>query len=70
MKIYNGLFFFSFPAASNETFLQKINSVHKDNEYYEVPHKKELAFIIKHYAGKVKYQVRQILSEIFIFSPR
>lgn len=46
----------SFPAATNETFLQKINTVHKDNMYYEVPYKKELAFIIKHYAGKVKYQ--------------
>ncbi|KAK8748447.1 hypothetical protein OTU49_016152 [Cherax quadricarinatus] len=47
----------SFPAATNETFLQKINTVHKDNKYYEIPHKKESAFIIKHYAGKVKYQV-------------
>lgn len=58
----------SFPAATNETFLQKINSVHKDNEYYEVPHKKELAFIIRHYAGKVKYQVRlKFLNEYSIF---
>ncbi|XP_050731320.1 unconventional myosin-IXa-like isoform X3 [Eriocheir sinensis] len=47
----------SFPQATNEAFLQKINSTHKDNEYYEVPHKKESAFIIRHYAGKVKYQV-------------
>ncbi|XP_069162401.1 unconventional myosin-IXb isoform X4 [Procambarus clarkii] len=47
----------SFPAATNETFLQKINTVHKDNKYYEIPHKRESAFIIKHYAGKVKYQV-------------
>ncbi|XP_042236083.1 unconventional myosin-IXb-like isoform X2 [Homarus americanus] len=47
----------SFPAVTNETFLQKINTVHKDNKYYEIPHKRESAFIIKHYAGKVKYQV-------------
>ncbi|CAL4061590.1 unnamed protein product, partial [Meganyctiphanes norvegica] len=47
----------SFPAASNETFLQKINSVHKDNQYYEIPQRREAAFIIKHYAGRVKYQV-------------
>ncbi|XP_071524555.1 unconventional myosin-IXb-like isoform X2 [Panulirus ornatus] len=47
----------SFPAATNETFLQKINTVHKDNVYYEIPHKREAAFMIKHYAGKVKYQV-------------
>ncbi|KAK4304536.1 hypothetical protein Pmani_023513 [Petrolisthes manimaculis] len=47
----------SFPAATNETFLQKINTVHKDNKYYEIPYKRESAFIIRHYAGKVKYQI-------------
>ncbi|RXG68939.1 Unconventional myosin-IXa [Armadillidium vulgare] len=50
----------SFPGATNETFLQKINTVHKNNEYYEIPQKRESAFIIKHYAGKVKYQVEDI----------
>ena len=47
----------SFPGATNETFLQKINSVHKDNPFYEIPQKRETAFIIHHYAGPVKYQV-------------
>jgi myosin-9 len=37
--------------------LQKLNTFLKSNEYYEVPHKKEDAFIIAHYAGKVKYQI-------------
>lgn len=45
----------SFPGATNETLLQKFNSVNKENEYYEVPQKREAAFIIRHYAGKVKY---------------
>ncbi|KAK4018446.1 putative Myosin-IXa [Daphnia magna] len=46
----------NFPGATNETLLQKFNSVNKDNEYYEVPQKREAAFIVRHYAGKVKYQ--------------
>lgn len=47
---------YSFPGATNETLLQKFNSVNKENEYYEVPQKREAAFIVRHYAGKVKYQ--------------
>ena len=50
-------FFSSFPGATNETLLQKFNSVQKENPFYEKPQRKENAFIIKHYAGKVKYQV-------------
>ena len=58
---FNPLFYIfsflsSFPGATNETLLQKFNSVNKDNEYYEVPQKREAAFIVRHYAGKVKYQ--------------
>lgn len=52
------LILFSFPGATNETLLQKFNSCHKENnQFYEKPQRKENAFIIKHYAGKVKYQV-------------
>ncbi|XP_076251183.1 unconventional myosin-IXb-like isoform X1 [Rhynchophorus ferrugineus] len=47
----------NFPGATNETLLQKFNSVHKDNKFYKKPQKKEGAFIVEHYAGKVKYQV-------------
>jgi len=48
---------FSFPGSSSETLLQKFNSVHKDNKFYEMPQRKESAFIVRHYAGRVKYQV-------------
>lgn len=51
------LFGSSFPGATNETLLQKFNTVHKDNKFYKKPQKKEFAFIVEHYAGKVKYQV-------------
>lgn len=34
--------------------------MHKDSKFYEKPQKKENAFIIKHYAGKVKYQVAEM----------
>ncbi|KAI5651615.1 myosin head (motor domain) domain-containing protein [Phthorimaea operculella] len=47
----------NFPWATNETLLQKFNSVHEDNQFYEKPARREAAFIVKHYAGKVKYQV-------------
>ncbi len=30
--------------------------MNKENEYYEVPQKREAAFIVRHYAGRVKYQ--------------
>ncbi|KAG8294455.1 Unconventional myosin-IXb [Homalodisca vitripennis] len=50
----------NFPGASNETLLQKFNLVHKDNAFYEMPHKREPAFIVRHYAGRVKYQVAEM----------
>ncbi|XP_031335127.1 unconventional myosin-IXa-like isoform X2 [Photinus pyralis] len=50
----------NFPGASNETLLQKFNSVHKDNNWYQKPQKREAAFIVVHYAGKVKYQVTEM----------
>jgi Myosin head (motor domain) len=49
----------SFPGATHETLLQKFNTVHKDNKFYEVPQRREAAFIVQHYAGKVKYQVQE-----------
>lgn len=52
------MFSFSFPGSSCETLLQKFNSVHKDNKFYEMPQRKENAFIVRHYAGIVKYQVK------------
>ncbi|XP_077291257.1 unconventional myosin-IXa-like isoform X3 [Arctopsyche grandis] len=50
----------NFPGATNETLLQKFNTVHKENIFYEKPQRREPAFIVKHYAGKVKYQVTEM----------
>ncbi|XP_055956290.1 unconventional myosin-IXa isoform X3 [Patella vulgata] len=48
----------NFPGATNETLLSKFTHVHKDNVYYNVPTLRESAFVIMHYAGKVKYQTK------------
>ncbi|KAJ1362932.1 hypothetical protein KIN20_022659 [Parelaphostrongylus tenuis] len=42
---------------TDESMLAKLNQFLKTNEYYETPQRKEPAFIIAHYAGKVKYQI-------------
>uniref|UniRef100_A0A914XBB0 Unconventional myosin-IXb n=2 Tax=Plectus sambesii TaxID=2011161 RepID=A0A914XBB0_9BILA len=42
---------------TDESMLEKLNQFLKTNEYYEIPQKREFAFIIAHYAGKVKYQI-------------
>ena len=42
---------------TDQSMLDKLNQFLRSNEYYEVPHKREAAFIIAHYAGKVKYQI-------------
>lgn len=57
----------SFPGATNETLLQKFNSVHKENNFYEIPQRREAAFIVRHYAGKVKYQVNLYLMYLIHF---
>ncbi|XP_052828155.1 unconventional myosin-IXAa isoform X6 [Octopus bimaculoides] len=56
----NGLFCLldeecNFPGASNDTLLSKFNRHHKGKPYYEVPQLREGAFVVVHYAGKVKY---------------
>ncbi|XP_064475014.1 unconventional myosin-IXa-like isoform X2 [Ornithodoros turicata] len=48
----------NFSGATNAMLLQKFQNQHKTNQFYEVPQKRENAFLIKHYAGKVKYQIR------------
>lgn len=49
---------FSFPQATNQTLLDKFKHQHEENSYIEFPAVMEPAFIIKHYAGKVKYGVK------------
>ena len=58
---------FSFPGATNDTLLAKFHRQHVDNEYYEKPQLKENAFIVVHYAGKIKYQVQVHKALVFCF---
>lgn len=30
--------------------------MHKENQFYEAPQRREAAFVVRHYAGAVKYQ--------------
>lgn len=72
VRKYNYDLYFSFPGATNKTLLTKFSYHHKNATYYQVPQLKEEAFMIVHYAGKVKYQIEdfrekngdQIRSEI------
>uniref|UniRef100_A0A3Q3QU98 Myosin IXA n=1 Tax=Monopterus albus TaxID=43700 RepID=A0A3Q3QU98_MONAL len=47
-----------FPQATNQTLLDKFKRQHEGNSYIEFPAVMEPAFIIRHYAGKVKYGVK------------
>uniref|UniRef100_A0A673D124 Myosin IXAa n=1 Tax=Sphaeramia orbicularis TaxID=375764 RepID=A0A673D124_9TELE len=47
-----------FPHATNQTLLDKFKRQHEGNSYIEFPAVMEPAFIIRHYAGKVKYGVK------------
>ncbi|XP_076443388.1 unconventional myosin-IXb-like isoform X3 [Babylonia areolata] len=62
-KLHSGLFYLldeecNFPGATNDTLLSKFTHNHRGNPYYQVPQLKEGAFNIVHYAGKVKYCVK------------
>ncbi|XP_066134069.1 unconventional myosin-IXa isoform X2 [Saccopteryx bilineata] len=48
----------NFPQATNQTLLDKFKHQHEENTYIEFPAVMEPAFTIKHYAGKVKYGVK------------
>ncbi|XP_052098600.1 unconventional myosin-IXa-like isoform X7 [Mytilus californianus] len=48
----------NFPGATNTSLLTKFNHHNKSYTYYQVPQLKEEAFFIVHYAGKVKYQIK------------
>ncbi|KAM6426665.1 unconventional myosin-IXa isoform 3-T3 [Liasis olivaceus] len=48
----------NFPQATNQTLLDKFKRQHEGNLYIEFPTVMEPAFIIKQYAGKVKYGVK------------
>jgi myosin-7 len=44
-----------FPKGTDESFLKKINEAHNKHKNYEMPRRKGINFIIKHYAGDVHY---------------
>lgn len=63
----------SFPHATDETLLAKFKQQHQGNKYFVPTAVMEPAFVIQHFAGKVKYQVKvRIIKDCFFitFVPR
>ncbi|KAL2076592.1 hypothetical protein ACEWY4_027811 [Coilia grayii] len=54
-----------FPQATDHTFLQKCHYHHGNNELYSRPKMPQPEFTIKHYAGRVTYQVQKFLDKNF-----
>uniref|UniRef100_A0A8D0PHI0 Myosin IXB n=1 Tax=Sus scrofa TaxID=9823 RepID=A0A8D0PHI0_PIG len=48
----------NFPHATSQTLLAKFKQQHEDNRYFLGTPVMEPAFIIQHFAGKVKYQIK------------
>ena len=48
----------SFPHATSQTLLAKFKQQHEDNRFFLGTPVMEPAFIIQHFAGKVKYQIK------------
>ncbi|XP_029361674.1 unconventional myosin-XV [Echeneis naucrates] len=55
----------SFPQATDHTFLQKCHYHHGNNPLYARPKMPLPEFTLKHYAGKVNYQVNKFLDKNF-----
>ncbi|XP_072916951.1 unconventional myosin-XV [Hemitrygon akajei] len=53
----------SFPQATDHTFLQKCHYHHDNNPLYSKPKMPLPEFTIKHYAGKVTYQVQKFVEK-------
>ncbi|XP_008290678.1 unconventional myosin-XV [Stegastes partitus] len=54
-----------FPQATDHTFLQKCHYHHGNNPLYARPKMPQPEFTLKHYAGKVTYQVHKFLDKNF-----
>lgn len=52
----------SFPHATDETLLAKFKQQHQGNKYFVPTPVMEPAFVIQHFAGRVKYQVKVRMS--------
>ncbi|XP_063084153.1 unconventional myosin-IXb isoform X3 [Cavia porcellus] len=48
----------NFPHATSQTLLAKFKQQHEDNKYFLGTPVREPAFIIQHFAGRVKYQIK------------
>ncbi|XP_043358563.1 unconventional myosin-IXb isoform X14 [Dermochelys coriacea] len=48
----------NFPHATNQTLLAKFKQQYEENKFFVGTPVKEPAFIIRHFAGKVKYQIK------------
>lgn len=48
----------SFPQATDSTLLEKFKQQHQDNAFFVQTPVREPAFVIRHFAGKVKYQIK------------
>uniref|UniRef100_A0A8C1V121 Myosin IXb n=1 Tax=Cyprinus carpio TaxID=7962 RepID=A0A8C1V121_CYPCA len=48
----------SFPQATDSTLLEKFKQQHQDNPFFVQTPVGEPAFVIRHFAGKVKYQIK------------
>lgn len=58
LSIYLYFLFSSFPHATDETLLAKFKQQHQGNKYFVPTPVLEPAFVIRHFAGKVKYQIK------------
>ncbi|KAL1280669.1 hypothetical protein QQF64_015269, partial [Cirrhinus molitorella] len=48
----------NFPQATDSTLLEKFKQQHQDNSFFVQTPVREPAFVIQHFAGKVKYQIK------------
>ncbi|XP_051554437.1 unconventional myosin-IXb isoform X4 [Myxocyprinus asiaticus] len=48
----------NFPHATDSTLLEKFKQQHQDNPFFVQTPVREPAFVIQHFAGKVKYQIK------------
>ncbi|XP_051738191.1 unconventional myosin-IXb isoform X3 [Ctenopharyngodon idella] len=48
----------NFPQATDSTLLEKFKQQHQDNAFFVQTPVREPAFVIRHFAGKVKYQIK------------
>lgn len=52
----------SFPRATDKTLLDKFKQQHQGNKYFVPTPVMEPAFVIQHFAGKVKYHIKVMIA--------